>query len=58
MPVPLLFRSSRNVPSPDRVLTVTVYVVPLPEMLAMVPPAVPVVVSTKSLTSTPVTDSL
>ena len=52
MPVPLLLRSKRRVPSPLMELMLTVYKVPLPETLAMVPLAVPVAVRLKSLAST------
>ena len=58
MPVPLEFRSRRNVPSPLKVSTVTVYVVPLPETLASDPLPVPVDVTAKSDASTPVTAAL
>ena len=58
MPVPEAFRSSRIVPSPLMLLTVTVYVLPLTWVTeAMVPAAVPVAVSAKSEASTPVTFS-
>ena len=59
MPVPLLFKSSRNVPSPVTELTVTSIVVPLlAETDEMLPSAVPVFVRAKSDVSTPVTLSL
>ena len=59
IPVPLLFRSSRKVPSPEIPFTVTSMVVPEPaEIEAMVPPTVPVVVSWNAPAVTPVTISL
>ncbi|MBV6465970.1 MAG: hypothetical protein PGMFKBFP_01267 [Anaerolineales bacterium] len=45
------------VPSPVPVLTVTVYVAPEPLTLAMDAPVTPLVVKSKSPTSTPVTAS-
>jgi hypothetical protein len=59
IPVPLLLRSSRKVPAPEIVFTVTSYTEPLTEDTAdTVPVAVSVVVSEKSEMSTPVTASL
>ncbi len=58
MPVPEFLRSKRSVPSPDKPLTVTVYVDPVPDTAEMVPVADPVLVSMKSVRSTCVTDSL
>src|SRR5688572_25328878 len=57
IPVPLAFRSSRKLPVPVILLTVTVYAAPAPFTLLMLPLAVPPVVSVKSEVFTPVTDS-
>src|SRR5207302_7569281 len=50
--------SRRMEPDPVPVLTVTVYVVPLPVTLVSEAPATPLVVRVKSVRSTPVTLSL
>ncbi len=56
--VPFAATSRRTVPSPVPLLTVTLYVVPLPVTLVIEVPATPEVVSEKSPASTPVTLSL
>src|SRR6266568_6522930 len=56
MPVPLLFRSKRIVPSPEPVFTATVYEAPVPVTVPTeVPVTPPLVVRVKSLESTPLT---
>ena len=59
MPVPVGLTSSRRVPAPVPVLTVTKYCGPDPlTPVTLAPLTVPVVVRAKSPTSTPVTDAL
>ena len=60
MPVPLLLRSRRRLPVPLMAVTGTVHVMPLSALdgVPIVPVAVPVVVSAKSVPSTPLTASL
>jgi hypothetical protein len=53
-----LLRSSRIVPEPEPVLTVTVQVVPEPDMPLTEVPLTPVVFKVKLLVVTPETDSL
>jgi len=53
-----LLRSSRIVPEPEPVLTVTVLVVPEPDMPLTEAPLTPVVLREKLPVATPVTDSL
>src|SRR5687767_2862684 len=57
IPVPVAFGWSRIVQVPVMLLTVTVYAAPEPDILLMLPSAVPPLVSVKSDVFTPVTAS-